>query len=660
MKKVFVLSAVLVMLSLSWISQAQDGKKAVTELEEVVVTATRVEEQKKEITSNVTIIDGEKIKNSSAKDLGDLLAEEGIGHIQKYPGALTTIGIRGFRTEALGNDLMGHVLILLNGRRAGTGNAAKIMTKNIERVEIIRGPASVQYGSAAMGGVVNVITKKGRDKPSAFVEGMLGSFDYTEGSVGVSGKIKGFDFSGSFTTESMDDYDTGDGEKYYNTGYDRKQSASLNLGFEFLPENRIGLIYNYFNGDKIGTPNTLSQNDLDDYWDTSNESIDFIYEGGIQNGLFSWEARYFSGKDKNKWTDPIASNPDFWDDGIPNTVEVDQKGAQAQVSYDQENLLVTGGFDWVNYKTEDDTYSPKEAEYNNPAYFISAKARLFEQRFIISGGARYDDYTVDMKDEGGKERDNHTSPRVGVAYLLTDYLKLRANYGEAFKMPSAQQLAGNYPDFSGNYVGNPDLKPETTNTLEGGLDISYASFNSSLTYFYTNFRDKIQTSSTPTGDITWENLGEAEIGGFEAEFSYDIGASFAWDFELKPYVSFVYLTEYKDKETGEDLKYTPDLNVSYGITFSDSNGFSSNLNFAYIGEQWVDDWESGVWPAPVIKKGSFTVANFTITKKILDFQNYGSMTLKGEIQNLFNKGYSYVNGYPMPGRNFFLGLKYAF
>ena len=164
------------MLSCAWISQAQEGKKTVTELEEVVVTATRVEEQKKEITSNVTIIDGEKIKNSSAKDLGDLLAEEGIGHIQKYPGALTTIGIRGFRTEALGNDLMGHVLILLNGRRAGTGNAAKIMTKNIERVEIIRGPASVQYGSAAMGGVVNVITKKGRGKPSAFVEGMLGSF----------------------------------------------------------------------------------------------------------------------------------------------------------------------------------------------------------------------------------------------------------------------------------------------------------------------------------------------------------------------------------------------------------------------------------------------------------------------------------------------------
>ena len=121
MKKLFVVSAVLVMLSFSWLSQAQEKEKAVTALEEVVVTATRIEEQKKEITSNVTVIDEEEIKSSSAKDLGDLLAEQGIGHIQKYPGALTSFGIRSFRTEALGNDLEGYVLVLINGRRAGTG-----------------------------------------------------------------------------------------------------------------------------------------------------------------------------------------------------------------------------------------------------------------------------------------------------------------------------------------------------------------------------------------------------------------------------------------------------------------------------------------------------------------------------------------------------------
>jgi vitamin B12 transporter len=276
MKKWISVLIPLALLAFPNFSLAEKEKKdsqSLTTLDEVVVTAGRVKEKKKDITTNVTIINKDQIKDSSAKDLGDLLAENGIGHIQKYPGALTSFGIRGFRTEAHGNDLEGYVLVLINGRRAGTGNAAKIMTKNIERIEIIRGPASVQYGSAAMGGVVNVITRQGKEKPSIFIEGMIGSYKYKEGGVGFSGKHKGFDFSGSFTTGSMDDYKTGDGEEYYNTGYDHKDSCSINLGYEFLPKNRIGVIYNYFDADHVGNPGYISTNDLDDYNDSNNYSI---------------------------------------------------------------------------------------------------------------------------------------------------------------------------------------------------------------------------------------------------------------------------------------------------------------------------------------------------------------------------------------------------
>ena len=383
-KKLLILLTCLFVAS-SFPVYAQEGSDTVT-MEEVVVTAGRVKEKKKEITTNVTIIDEEEIKNSSATDLGDLLAEKGIGHIHKYPGASTSIGIRGFRTDATGVDLAGKVLILLNGLRAGTGNAAKIMTKNIERVEVIRGPASVQYGSAAMGGVVNVITRQGKEKPAAFVEGLLGSYDYKEGSAGFSGKYKAFDFSGSFTRDSRDDYDTGSGARFYNTAYNHKKNSSLNLGYEFLPGNRIGVIYTYFDADHVGNPGYLSQNDLDDYSNNGNKSIDFIYDGKTSNGLFSWKLRYFDGKDEIEWFCPVASNPDFWDDGIPNKVTVDHKGTQAQVSYNQEYLLLTAGFDWVNYETKDSKYDPKNTEYDNPAGFLLAKARLFDQKLTITGG----------------------------------------------------------------------------------------------------------------------------------------------------------------------------------------------------------------------------------------------------------------------------------
>jgi vitamin B12 transporter len=665
MKKWMFVFALTILLAFPGFSSAEEekkDKKIVSTMDEVVVSAGRVEEKKKELTSNVLIINEEDIKNSSARDVGDLLAEKGIGHIHKYPGALTSIGIRGFRTETHGNDLKGHVLVLLNGRRAATGNVAKLMTRNIERIEIIRGPASVQYGSAAMGGIVNVITKQGKGKPSVFVEGILGSFSHEEGTAGFSGKFKWFDFSGSFTRESMDDYDDADGNKYRNTGIDEITNYSLNFGFEFLPKNRIGLIITDFDVDKAGNPGYMSVNDLDDYTDKKNESFDLIYDGGTPNGPFSWKARYFYGKDEDKWSDPVLSNPDFLDDGVPAQRKTDQEGAQAQASFDSDIFLVTVGYDWVNYEVET-TWNPTRTEYDNPAYFLLAKARLFDRRFIISSGVRYDKYDVDVKDNQGRdESDSNVSPRFGLAYLITEYLKLRANYGEAFMMPSADQLAADYVVWGTRNLGNPNLDPEKSRTYEGGVDFSYGFFNSALTYFHTDFKDKIEQVAKPGLINTWENIDDATIEGVEGEFSFDIGAFFGWDYEIRPYASFVYLTEYEDEATNRDLNYTSDLQMSYGITVSDSKGLSANLNFAYTGEQYVQDWRNYAWPGPVevVKKGSFTVANFTISKRILDFDKYGALTLRGEIQNLFDKEYEYVKDYPMPGRSFFVGMRYDF
>ena len=669
MKKLVCCVFVVTALMLPGVIQAQEETKdesSISTLEETVVTAGRVEEKKKEITSNITVIDEEEIKSSSATDLGDLLIQKGIGHSHKYPGGLTPVGIRGFRSETHGIDLKGYVIILLDGHRVSTGNASKIMTKNIERVEIIRGPASVQYGSAAMGGIVNVITKQGKNKPTFFVEGMLGSFGYLEKSVGFSGKVNIFDFSGSFSRSKMDDYDTADnieGDRYYNTSYHRKDNYSLNIGAEFLPGNRVGLIYTNFDAERMGNPDALYQNDLDDYINSNNRSLDLTYDGRTSEGLISWKTKYYEGKNKDKWFDPIASNPDFFDDGLPRKVITDHKGAQAQVSLNQEYLLLTTGFDWMNYKTKDDTYTPQSTEYDNPAYFLLAKTRLLDKRLIFSGGLRYDKYEVEVrKGEGGKESDNNLSPQFGAAYLLTDYLKIRANYGEAFRMPSANELAGDYTAYGTHYVGNPNLDPEESKTYEGGADFSYASLNISFTYFHTDFKDKIEDDGG-WPDRTWHNIGKAEMAGFEGELSYDIGTLFDWDFQLKPYANFVRLTKYEDKETDEDLKYISDWNVSYGITLSDYNGLSANLNIAYVGKQDIDDWRNAgppTWIAPVIEKGSFSVANLTISKKIVDTENFGDITLKAEIENLFDKDYEYVNDYPMPGRSFFLGLKYDY
>ena len=104
--------------------------------------------------------------------------------------------------------------------------------------------------------------------------------------------------------------------------------------------------------------------------------------------------------------------------------------------------------------------------------------------------------------------------------------------------------------------------------------------------------------------------------------------------------------------------YTPDFHITYGIVVSDLKGFSANLNITHTSEQEIYDYQYGTWAK--IEKDEFTVANLSISKKIIDYSDYGSMTLKGEIQNLFDRNYEYVQGYPMPGRVFFISLVYEF
>ena len=625
------------------------AENTTTSLREVVVSASRVEEMKKETTTNIEVIQERDIELSSADTLGDLLAERGLGHIHKYPGMQTTIGIRGFRGEAHGNDLKGRVLVLLNGRRAGTGNVAKIMTENVEKIEIIRGPSSVQYGSAAMGGVVNVITNQGKGDPSGFARGELGSFDHEKASAGLSGAAGAFDFSGSYSLSTQDDYTTADGEKYHNTGYEEKEHASLNLGYTFLPGNRIGVIYTGFDAEEVGDPQRLSQNDLDDYSDKKNESLDFIYDGAAQEIPLSWKARYFTGKDENTWHYPVASDPGGamgGDDGIPSRRDVDNQGAQAQASYSPGRYRITAGWDWVNYKVDSD-YSGKY-EYNNPSYFLLGKAGFVDGSLNLSAGLRFDQYEVEDRDENRDFDDQHATPSLGIAWLPLESLKLRANYSEGFRMPPGNGVFG-----SEYHDPNPDLDPEEMKTYEAGIDFSYRSLSTSLTYFQNDFEEMIVSEEIGPWTYQYKNIGEATTSGLEGSLSYDVSSLLDWEWSLIPYGNFVYMTEYEDEETNRDLPYVSDLTASWGLRISDNRDFSGNLNFSYTGEQRI------TYPQDM-QKGGFTVANLSLSQKIADIGKFGDLTLRGEVRNLLDKQYAYVEGYPMPGRSFYLGLRYTY
>mgnify|MGYP001806035399 FL=1 len=617
---------------------------------EIVVTSSRVPQPKKELTSNVTIITKEEISESSANDLSELLAEKNLGHIQKYPGTSTSVGIRGFRTETHGNDLMGKVLVLLDGRRAGTGNLAKIMTANVERIEIVRGPAAVQYGSAAIGGVINVITVKGSGAPSASIEQELGSNDFSKTEATLQGKTGRFDYSGSISKSDAGSYTTGSGEKYQNTRYSDQKTASMNVGYEFADNHRIGILVHSFDVDYAGSPSYLINPDLDAYTVQNNHSVDFRYDGSTSSRNVSWMARYFTGEDKYRYVDPSS--------GYASTKNVDQQGAQGQVTWQPGALRLTTGFDWLKYELNS-TLKPNWASYENPAVFLLGKYGFFDNRLILTAGVRYDDYHVEMKASEGESRSaDNFAHQAGLAWHVNDFLKFRGSYAEGFRMPSERELAASIPDWSGNlYIGNPDLKPESSDTYEVGMDLAWKGFNASLTWFSTDYTDMIQAEAIGAKTFTYLNIGSATVSGVEAEIS----KAFALDgssWTLEPYAGYTHLFRYRDNKSGDDLLFTPQWNASTGLKMRDGRGFSGAFNLAYTGKTLVQNYVTG--SGEVEQKGGFAVANLSASRKF-PFGDKGitgpGITVKAEINNLFDRDYQYVNGYPMPGRTFVLGLK---
>jgi len=256
-----------------------------TQIEEVVVTASRIEEPKKDVPYSVQVITQEDIKNSTAKDAGDLIIESAIGHVHKYPGALTSrIELRGLTTD-LFSDLNSRVLILINGNRAGTVNLAKIPVEDIERIEIVKGPASVLYGSSAMGGVINIITKEGKEGFHGSIGGEVGSWEYWKTKAELSGKKNDFDFYLTASRSSSDDFKAKDYGKIDNTGYN-DETVSARFGYKLFGSHHISVGFQHWKGWDIGSPGARYSPDPDNYSNKERNSFDIGYKTADFNAKY--------------------------------------------------------------------------------------------------------------------------------------------------------------------------------------------------------------------------------------------------------------------------------------------------------------------------------------------------------------------------------------
>jgi vitamin B12 transporter len=257
-------------------------------------------------------------------------------------------------------------------------------------------------------------------------------------------------------------------------------------------------------------------------------------------------------------------------------------------------------------------------------------------------------------------------------------LKLRANYANGFKMPSPQQVGGDGPYY---FIGNPLLKPEQNKTWEFGTDIDWNNANVSLTYFHSDWKNRIIALNVP-GAVCgsgWcyqhQNLKESQTAGVEGSVRWNIGKAFKQRYSLTPYASFTWLTARKNKDSSLYIAYhgagnrtmpnTPRWLASYGTDYAHPGlKIKSRLNASYYGKTLTQDWSGTVSMPPgdtYFARPGGTVVSWSFEKELADFgKQYGKLTLRTEVNNLFDNANEMYWNYPGPGRSFYVGLRYDF
>jgi vitamin B12 transporter len=660
----------------------KEEKKAV-ELEEIVVTATRTPEMTRDVPVHVEGINREEIEESGAMTVGDIIGKKVTGHFHRYQGLLQPVGLRGFRTETHGDDIKGHVLILMDGHRIGTGNLAKILPDMVERIEIIKGPASALYGAAAMGGVVNIITKKGVEEIKTTLKQELGSFGYQKTSLSSGGGVN--DWFGYQIAASYEDFDNLKTKNYgeiYNSN-ERHKFIGGNLFFYPCEDQEIRLGFDYV--DLIGHNSgwaatgrhTTYDTETKSYADKSRGHMDIEYNRPLMEDKLHWKAMVYHLWDHNEWYSGDPTVEAVEDDATMYEDKTWGTDQQLTLQLIPHNKVVVGGaYEKLTKEAEGRkdgapkrTYTPG-MEYKTTSLYAQDAIDLLDERLILIFGARYDRFDLTTKRpetgeylsfiEQAKDFDD-ISPRGGFVYKFNDLFRIRGNIGQAFKSPSAHKLSARYEYTSWGKtrrtLGNPDLKPEICTTYEFGFDFNHEVVSFGVTGFHTDHKDMVVRAKDKVvydGKEwdTYENLGKAEIQGIELYTTWDIGCTFELPFGLDLSSNIVFNTKYKDEINKEDLKYISDYEVKSGLRFNYQKA-TVRLSHVWIGPQMIINYDTS--PATVDEKKAFNFFDLTLRYKLPK-----SCNLEVGVYNLFDDDYEWVGGYPMPERNFKAGFSYTF
>jgi ferric enterobactin receptor len=626
-----------------------DGTKQALELEETRVLGTAAQELKQ--APGVSIITAEDIKKRPpANDLSEIMRRE--------PGVnLTGNSTSGSRGNNRQIDLRGmgpeNTLILIDGKPSSSRNAVRygwsgdrdtrgetnwVPAEEVERIEILRGPAAARYGSGAMGGVVNIITKRPTDK----LKGSLTAYYLApeDDAEGIS-KRTNFNLSGPITDDlvfrvygGMNKTDADDAA--INTaeqasrdsvvaGREGVRNKDINglLSWQFTPEQSLDLEASYSRQGNIFAGDTMLNSGGDYVNSLTGKETSILQRStfsATHNGSFDW------GSTKASLTHDLTRNARLneglagYGEGAPSesagTFESRLRNTRATgevnvpLSVLTEQVLTVGGEYLYESLNDPGSLRPQswdpgsdgtpgiagqdrtqtKTTANSYAFYVEDNIEA-GAKTIITPGVRFDHHS---------EFGGNWSPSLNASHQLTDELSIKGGIARAYKTPNLYQSNPNYLLYSrgagcssvevnigGCYlVGNPDLKPEISVNKEIGLAFDKGTWRTSGTYFRNDYQNKINASNEaayrlPNGRrvYQWDNSGKAIVQGIEGNLFVNLRDDLDWNTNL------TYMIESKDKETGDPLSIIPKYTVNTTLDWYATEKLSFQVSGTYYGKQ---------------------------------------------------------------------------
>jgi vitamin B12 transporter len=661
-----------------WLSPAVAQDAAV--MPETVVTATGRPEPVTSVAGTVQVIDGEKITRSTARSVTDLLSENAVGFMSQWTQGQTSLNIRGGATEGQGRDYKSEVLILINGHRAGTANISKLSVADVERIEIVRGPASVIYGSQNMGGVVNIILKTGRTAPGTLAEMDAGSFGLIEGRLQNGGTYKGVDWYLGLSGGKQDDYQVGGGQVELNTAWSRMGGTGA-VGWQIDDDNRIDTTIRtdgvYGAGFRGSSANIFA-------FDTRyNQSIDVSYNGKTPDGRGHLFAQGYYVQDVDDLNNPspltslIAPPARTFTDHNHRRIDIEGVRVQPRYRFWPSNELLAG-VDWerswiISYRFRAGgpavtQLSPQDNNETDNVWALYAEdaQKLFDDRLTVRAGVRQTWGTTSLLATPnaptlipGSVDYRATTWSVGTTLQVTGWLTGRFGASSGFRAPTATELGANFTTTPiGNTIfGNPNLSPETSHQLELGGTIATKNARLDLALFQNVISNRIQSVriSSQGGVVVSQyqnNPGDILIQGLELQAEADIprllglsvGEGERWSLYGNGYYNFT-MTDYGAELTGANSSQATRINrygLSIGTRYERLDGelpWSVQLLGVLRGPMWYNTEEAlspVYFPGQVRNVTVYEKSAFWVWSTRLEIEPHKGVTFFAAINNILD------------------------